>query len=75
MNCPVCGVPLNESVHTQDGHHKSCPSCSLAAGRHQFLPVGHFGLRTVGGRQYIQSHCPECRASPKLAPQTPAFTC
>lgn len=71
--CPGCGEPLDESIYTADRAYKSCPSCSQARGRHAFRRIDDFGLRNTQGRQYIQSHCPECRG--KQTALSPAFSC
>ncbi len=75
-DCPTCHDPLNESIYTSDKLHKSCPKCSEAAGRHVFRPLADFGVRNVGGHEYIQSHCLGCRTPPaRLNTSPPAFTC
>jgi hypothetical protein len=74
--CSTCSEPLDESIYTadkQDNQYKSCPGCSQAAGKHAFRKASDFGRRNYKGREYIQSHCPECRSKQK-AP-SPAFTC
>jgi phage FluMu protein Com len=73
MNCPSCGVPLNESVYTSDRLYKSCPRCSEKEGRHVFRKTEEYGERNNAGRQYIQSHCPACRSNREPPPAE--FSC
>lgn len=76
MNC-ICGDRLNEAVVKIDDaelRYKSCPNCSVQAGRHAYHAEQDFGLRHMGdGRHIAQSWCPECRSL--LPPQAVAAHC
>jgi len=67
--CSGCGEPLGVSVDR--GTLKSCPSCSVEAGKHVFYERGDFGLRV--GDKYSQSWCPACRE--RGEPLAPRETC
>lgn len=62
--------PLTKSVHTtiRGVPHKSCPCCSLAAGRIVFLPTDRFGeRRTHSGSHTLQAWCIACRSAQSRA--------
>ena len=64
MSICSCGAPIRESltIITRTARLKSCPQCSGRAGHHVFYREGTFGMRNMGGgREIIQSWCPECR--------------
>jgi hypothetical protein len=44
---------------------KSCPGCSLIAGRHVWHPVMEFGTRNDGGVYRVQAYCGKCRTACK----------
>lgn len=41
---------------------KSCPPCSMSAGKLVFHPLSHFGDRQMGTQVAVQSWCSRCRA-------------
>jgi hypothetical protein len=41
--------------------YKSCPKCSVRAGRLVYHPIGAYGERVVNGETYHQSWCYDCR--------------
>jgi hypothetical protein len=41
---------------------KTCPRCSVIAGRHVWHPVAEFGTRNDGGVYRIQPYCGACRS-------------
>jgi hypothetical protein len=66
--CEVCGIALNRSRRSADGHWKSCPECSVRDGvEHVFWPFPeNFGVSQarVSGEdaEGAQSHCASCRS-------------
>ena len=72
MLCEGCGELLGHSEWRDD--LKSCPKCSLRAGRHVFHPLSSFGERTPhGGAPIIQSWCRGCRAG--RPSEMPSLSC
>ena len=56
--------PLAEShwMRNNDGKlQKSCPNCSVEAGKLVFKNIEDFGFRQQNGTYHIQSWCEECR--------------
>lgn len=66
--CSACGIALNRSRRSADGHWKSCPECSVRDGmEHVFWPYPEsFGVSQarVSGEdaEGAQSHCSGCRS-------------
>ncbi len=67
----VCGEELNQSIVFKDDDVKSCPNCSVEAGRHVFYTYEDFGYRLDG--KYVQSWCTACRSHE--AKTTPFMEC
>src|SRR5437764_463542 len=63
MDCPGCTESLRRSLYRDDGL-KSCPACSVRAGRHAFHRLGYFGMRHLAAavEPIMQSWCRDCRA-------------
>ena len=66
--CNVCGIALNRSRRSKDGHWKSCPECSVRNGmEHVFWPYpdsfGESQARVSGeDAAGAQSHCAGSRS-------------
>jgi hypothetical protein len=67
-SCAGCGIALNRSRWSKEGHWKSCPECSVRDGMHHvFWPHPEsFGVSQarVSGEdaEGAQSHCAGCRS-------------